>query len=391
MTTKSKANTKPVAGFIRVQAGPFAVAMKDARLVVEWRNTIPILCDVLIEASATGLVITGTDLDIWYRESIGHETDSGALHPFRACVSAEKLGAIVAIADRESVIDLSYEDGNLDIAVPVAGSGDARWTLCTLPPDDFPDFGARPNAVSFEMDAFALAAMLAETRYAVSTERARYYLNGVFLHLSNGLLKAAATDGHRLAMWQCDLPPDASGLPDAIIPRKMVAALDAVFDRFPGEAPVMISMSATEMAAELGEITIIGKLIDGTFPEYARVIPTGNTKRATVDPKRFAEAVRRVRLISSEKVRAIKCHFASNALTLSMVSPECGDARETIRCELDGEPVSMCYNAQYLIDALDRFAAVPSCTIMLEGAADPSWFKASDDARASHVLMPMRV
>jgi DNA polymerase-3 subunit beta len=356
--------------------------------VVERRNTIPILSNVLIEAGADGAVkIMATDLDLQVIESM-------------AAVSVEQSGAITVSAHLLFDIarklpegsQVSFEAADNRMAVK---AGRSRFSLPTLPRDDFPVIVEGDLPTSFELPAKLLAEMIDRTRFAISTEETRYYLNGIFLHVSEEdqpVLKAAATDGHRLARFTVPRPEGAEGMPDVIIPRKAVAELRKLLDESL-DGNVEIDLSASKIRFTLGGeggVVLTSKLIDGTFPDYSRVIPTGNDKLLRLDPKSFYEGVDRVATIATEKTRAVKMGLEKDKVTLSVTSPDNGTAAEEVPAEYSSESFEIGFNANYLKDILHQ---IDSDTVELHLAdpGAPTLIRQDEKSPALYVLMPMRV
>jgi len=283
--------------------------------VVERRNTIPILSNVLIEARESGgLRLMATDLDLQINETVEAEVQQ----PGATTVSAHTLFDIARKLPEGSQVEISASEGKMQV-----NAGRARFNLSTLPRDDFPVIAEGDLPTRFELPAATLRQIIDKTRFAISTEETRYYLNGIFLHVSDEekpVLKAAATDGHRLARVTVDRPGGAEGMPDVIIPRKCVAELRKLLDEADGM--VQISLSETKVRFGLGNAILTSKLIDGTFPDYSRVIPTANDKLLRIDPRSFEEGVDRVSTIASEKTRAVKMTLDRDRVTLSVTSPK---------------------------------------------------------------------
>ena len=237
--------------------------------------------------------------------------------------------------------------------------------------------------------------MIDRTRFAISTEETRYYLNGIFLHVSEDdapVLKAAATDGHRLARYTLARPDGAEGMPDVIIPRKAVAELRKLLEEAM-DASVQIDLSASKVRFTLGGeggVVLTSKLIDGTFPDYSRVIPTGNDKLLKVDPKSFFEGVDRVATIATEKTRAVKMGLDKDKVTLTVTSPDNGNAAEELSAEYDAGDLEIGFNAGYLKDILSQIDA-DMVELHLADAGAPTLIRKSEDSPALYVLMPMRV
>src|ERR1700740_2509331 len=264
--------------------------------VVERRNTIPILSNVLIEAREDGSIrLMATDLDLQVDESV----PANVSQPGATTLSAHTLFDIVRKLPEGSQVELSASEGKMQV-----NAGRSRFSLSTLPRDDFPVIAEGELPTRFELPAATLRQIIEKTRFAISTEETRYYLMGIFLHVVDDQLRAAATDGHRLARVTVGKPDGADGMPDVIIPRKAVAELYRLLEEL--EGTVEISLSPTKIRFGLGSAILTSKLIDGTFPDYNRVIPTGNDKLLKLDPKSFSAGVDRVSTIASEKNRAGK-------------------------------------------------------------------------------------
>ncbi len=271
-------------------------SLSHVQSVVERRNTIPILSNVLIEAREDGSIrLMATDLDLQVDESV----PANVATPGATTVSAHTLFDIVRKLPEGSQVELNAAEGKMQLS-----AGRARFNLSTLPRDDFPVIAEGELPTRFELPAATLRQIIDKTRFAISTEETRYYLMGIFLHVADDALKAAATDGHRLARVTVAKPDGADGMPDVIVPRKCVAELRKLLDEL--EGTVEVSMSPTKIRFGLGSAVLTSKLIDGTFPDYNRVIPTGNDKLLKLDPKSFAQGVDRVSTIASEKTRAVK-------------------------------------------------------------------------------------
>jgi DNA polymerase III subunit beta len=380
-------------GMIALTAGALATAMKLAAKVVERRNTIPILQCVLLTASRDGLEIEGCDLDMWFTQTLPASCAKKDIKPFRVAVSADRLREIANIVDAEAQLTLTIEQNGLRINAACDG-GETAWTLIILPPDDFPAAPALNNAIGFEMPPFDMQAMICAVRHAISTEETRYYLNGIFIHEKDGRLTVAATDGHRLARWRDDLPGGLSKgvLPEAILPRKAVGVIDTMIDALPKgfDGACEVSLSSSRCAVQLGTARLLTKTIDGTFPDYTRVIPTANHDGITVEANAFHDAIKRARLVSVEKVRAISFEAKAGSLTVMCASADHGRAEAVIGCE-DGQTQRIGCNAQYLIDILDRFGA-SQVRLQTGSPADPMLITPTGaDARTLFVLMPMRV
>jgi len=348
--------------------------------VVERRNTIPILSNVLIEGREDGSIrLMATDLDLQVDESVpANVTQAGA-----TTVSAHTLFDIVRKLPEGSQVELAAAEGKMQV-----NAGRSRFSLSTLPRDDFPVIAEGELPTRFELPAATLRQIIEKTRFAISSEETRYYLMGIFFHLVDDQLRAAATDGHRLARITVPKPDGADGMPDVIVPRKCVQELYRLLEEL--EGTVEVSLSPTKVRFGLGSAVLTSKLIDGTFPDYNRVIPTGNDKLLKIDPKSFAAGVDRVSTIASEKTRAVKMSVDRDKITLSVTSPENGVATEEISADYGSDGIEIGFNARYLLDILGQVDG-DVVEVHLADAAAPTLLRENDKANALYVLMPMRV
>lgn len=335
--------------------------------VVETRNNIPILGNVLLSVDDGQFSARATDLDIEVSTSI---PVLDAL-PGSTTVNAKLLADIAKKAGGDVSLELAED-------VLTVRSGRSRFRLQTLPVDDFPSFTAGGFDVEFDVD---LASLVAPTQFAISTEETRYYLNGVYLHATEAGTVAVATDGHRLSRHT---GPFLASFDGVILPRKLVSILP--------KGNVRVSLSATKVRIQTsdgadGDTTITSKLIDGTFPDYQRVIPTQNDKIVLADRKALATAVERVSTVATERGRAVKLEIAPGQIALSVR----GDAEATDAVEADysGEPIEIGFNAAYLTELLGNLTG-DTVRIALNDSGSPTIFTGGDDD-VLVVLMPMRV
>jgi DNA polymerase-3 subunit beta len=355
-------------------------SLSHVQSVVERRNTIPILSNVLIDARDDGSIrLMATDLDLQVDESIQATVGT----PGATTVSAHTLFDIVRKLPEGSQVEINAAEGKMQLS-----AGRSRFNLSTLPRDDFPVIAEGDLPTRFELPAATLRQIIDKTRFAISTEETRYYLMGIFLHLADDQLKAAATDGHRLARVTVPKPDGADGMPDVIVPRKCVAELRKLLEEL--EGTVEISMSPTKIRFGLGSAVLTSKLIDGTFPDYNRVIPTANDKLLKLDPKSFAQGVDRVSTIASEKTRAVKMNVDRDKVTLSVTSPESGTATEELPADYGSDGIEIGFNARYLLDILGEIDG-DTVEVHLADAAAPTLLRENDKSPALYVLMPMRV
>ena len=279
-----------------------------------------------------------------------------------------------------------------DRAVLAIKAGRSRFTLQTLPESDFPDLAAGDMTHSFKIGAAELKRLVDKTQFAISTEETRYYLNGIYLHGAGSgksqVLRAVATDGHRLAQVELPLPSGASGMPGIIVPRKTVGEVQRLIEDTEGE--VGIELSQGKIRFTIGDVVLTSKLIDGTFPDYARVIPAGNDKELVVDKKEFEQAVDRVSTVSSERGRAVKLSLSNGRLVLSVTNPDSGSATEELEVEYAADPLDIGFNSRYLLDIAAQIEG-EAAVLKLADPGSPTLIQDKDSKGALYVLMPMRV
>ncbi len=368
-----------------IERGELLRALGHVTSVVERRTTIPILSNVLLQAQGTSVALKATDLE---REVI-EEAPATVEEPGALTVPAHMLHDIVRkLADGTQVkLERDEEQDRLTLS-----AGQSRFSLQTLPADDFPDIAIGEMPFSFECSATDLRRLIDKTRFAISTEETRYYLNGIYLHTAEGeggpTLRAVATDGHRLAQVELALPEGAQGMPGIIIPRKTVHEVHRLLEASSGS--VQVGVSETKVRFEIGTVTLTSKLIDGTFPDYSRVIPQSNDKELRVSNGDFIGAVDRVSTIASERGRAIKLSLDKDMLTLSVNNPEGGSATEELTVSYTSEPLEIGFNARYLLDITSQFEG-EDAYFMLNDPGSPTMVRDPADESALYVLMPMRV
>ena len=369
---------------LTIERAALLKSLTHVQSVVERRNTIPILSNVLIEADGSSLSLTATDMDLTVIDKIAAEVSQ----PGATTAPAHTLYDIVRKLPEGAQVEI--EAGGDDARLKLQ-AGRSVFTLATLPREDFPATSGDDLPQRFTLQAGELKTLIDRTRFAISTEETRYYLNGIFLHAtqSNSLpVRAVATDGHRLARVEMPLPDAAKDMPGVIVPRKTVSELRRLVEGV--DDPVELALSDTKIRFAFGPTVLTSKLIDGTFPDYERVIPAGNDKVLEVDCKSFAEAVDRVSTISSEKSRAVKMAVNNGALTLSANSPENGTAVEELEIDYDGAGIEIGFNSRYLLDIAQQIEGEAAQFTMAD-AASPTIVREVADSSALYVLMPMRV
>ncbi|HRJ70019.1 MAG TPA: DNA polymerase III subunit beta [Beijerinckiaceae bacterium] len=370
---------------VTVEQAALLKSLGHVHRVVERRNTIPILSNVLLRAEAGKLWLKATDLDIEVTESLAADAAQGG----STTVPAHVLYDIVRKLPDGAQVSLEQAGDASQLTVR---SGRSRFTLQALPDSDFPDLAAGTLSHRFEVAATELRRLLEKTQFAISTEETRYYLNGIYLHAVEGeagaILRAVATDGHRLAQSDTPAPKGASGMPGVIVPRKTVAEIQKLLAEAEGD--ITVELSTAKIRFSVGSVVFTSKLIDGTFPDYARVIPTRNDKRLTVELDEFARSVDRVSTISSERGRAVKLALADGKLVLSVNNPDAGQAVEELSVDYESGPLDIGFNARYLLDITAQLDG-DTALFKLADPGSPTLIQDRDGAPNLYVLMPMRV
>ncbi len=371
---------------VTIEKSTLVKALGHVQSVVERRNTIPILANVLIQAEGGAVTLTATDLDIEICESAPADVAaSGA-----TTTEAVRLHDIVRkMPDGAQIrLELIPDEGRLQVS-----AGRSQFALAVLPDEDFPTLAADDLPASFSAPTADLRRLLDKTRFAMSQEETRYYLNGVYLHaLTEGdgapSLRAASTDGHRLARLDAPMPAGAEAMPGVIVPRKAVSELARLLDD--AEETVEIAVSETKIRFAFGAGRLTSKLIDGTFPDYERVIPKANDNVLRVENKEFAQAVDRVSTVSADRTRSIKLALEADRLRLTVNNPEAGSALEELSVDYSGAPLEIGFNARYLLDVASQIDG-ETTTFRLADPSSPTIIMDEDDQRALYVLMPLRV
>lgn len=359
-------------------------SLNHVQSVVERRNTIPILSNVLLKAEDGTLTMSTTDMDLEIHESVAAEVAT----PGATTAPAHTLHDIVRKLPDGEAVELDLADGGNIMTVK---AGRSNFRLSCLPVADFPEIGNQEFSINFSLPANELRSLIDRTKFAMSTEETRYYLNGIYIHEAESegvqVLRAVATDGHRLARFEMPLPEGATGMPGVIVPRKTIGELRKLVED--AADTIQISLSESKVRFAFDHIILTSKLIDGTFPNYEQVIPKGNDKVVEVNAKLLSGAVDRVSTISDGKSRAVKIALAGNTMTLSANSPEAGSATEDL--EIHGnDNMEIGFNARYLLDITSQIES-DGCRLTLADAASPTIIQDPSDSSALYVLMPLRV
>jgi DNA polymerase III subunit beta len=362
-------------------------ALQHVHSVVERRNTIPILANVLVEAKEDGVYLTATDMDIAVIEKVGLD-NSEVMQLGTITTSAQMLYDIVRKLPENIKVELLSEK-NDRLGIKASSSS---FALNCLPAEDFPSISQEDFKYSFDIDSSDLIRLIDKTSFAMSLEETRYYLNGIYLHTlkeaENKKLRTVSTDGHRLSRVDMNMPEGANEAPGVIIPRKTIMEIRKLLEDHTDK--INLSLSDTKIKLSFSNVILTSKLLDGTFPDYTRVIPEQNDKTITISNQLLSEAVDRVSTVSTDKTRAIKVNITKDNLVVSATNPDKGSASESLAVKYDGEEVEIGFNSKYVLDVARQIKG-NEIIIKLSDSVSPTLVYDKDDKDVLFVLMPMRV
>jgi len=348
--------------------------------IIERRHTLPILSNVLIEPDSAGLGFLATDIEIQItaRASIGEGGEARAV-----TVGARKLVDILRALPESAEITLQQQDKRL-----LVRAGKSRFTLQTLPAEDFPRL-AKPSGESarFELPQKALRHLLGMVQYAMAQQDIRYYLNGLLMVVEDERLKLVATDGHRLAYVAMTLE---SALPrqEVIVPRKTVIELGKLLAD--SEESVAVELSAAQAAFRFGGVEVVSKLVDGKFPDYARVIPTQHKNTLRVEREVLRQALLRAAILSNEKFRGVRWVLTDSSLKIVSSNAEQEEAQEELDVQYKGDALDIGFNVNYLLDVLNNIGG-SEIECLFGDASSSTLFQFASEPEFRYVVMPMRI
>jgi len=348
--------------------------------VVERRQTLPVLSNVLLVVEGQQLSLTGTDLEV---ELVGRVMLEDAAEPGEITVPARKLMDICKSLPSDVLIDIRVDEQKL-----LVKAGRSRFTLSTLPANDFPTVEEGPGSLTFNLPQAKLRRLVERTSFAMAQQDVRYYLNGMLLEVQSGLLRAVATDGHRLAMCSMEAAIQQEGKHQVIVPRKGILELARLLTE--QDAEVAIVLGQHHIRANTGEFTFTSKLVDGKFPDYERVLPRGGDKLVLADRQGLREAFSRTAILSNEKYRGIRLTLASGLLKIQANNPEQEEAEEEIVVDYNGSGLEIGFNVSYLLDVLGVMGT-EQVRLILSDSNSSALLQEADNDDSAYVVMPMRL
>ncbi|MEQ8315800.1 MAG: DNA polymerase III subunit beta [Gammaproteobacteria bacterium] len=348
--------------------------------VVERRQTLPVLSNVLLDLNKGELSLTGTDLEV---ELVGRVQVADSRQDGAITVPARKLLDICKSLADDASIDFVLNEAKLQLK-----SGRSRFTLTTLPASEFPSVEDEPDTFSLTIDQQRLRELLEATSFAMAQQDVRYYLNGMLFEVAPDSFRVVATDGHRLAMETVDMGSDTSEKQQLILPRKGILELSRLLDEEGGE--IRLTFGQNHIRAKVPEYTFTSKLVDGKFPDYNRVLPKGGDRVMIGDCQELRQAFSRAAILSNEKYRGVRVMLGKNELKILANNPEQEEAEEVVAVEYDSEPIEIGFNVSYLIDVLSTVSS-KNVKITLSDPNSSALLEAEEGSDALYVVMPMRL
>lgn len=347
---------------------------------VERRQTLPILANLLLQVDGDQLRLTGTDLEVELISSVTVESTGG---DGTITVPAKKLVDIVRSLPDDSVIEFSAEEEKAFVR-----SGRSKFKLSTLSSDDFPNIDDWTSDINFVTDQIILKQLMEKTHFSMANQDVRYYLNGMLFETDSGMLRSVATDGHRLAMSNCYIEQPSLAQRQVIVPRKGVVELLRLLED--EETEVAVAIGANHIRIETKGIVFTSKLVDGRFPDYRRVLPSGGDKIVVADRGLLRQAFGRASILSNEKFRGVRLNLSSGELCITATNPEQEQAEEVIEVDYQGEDLEIGFNVSYLLDVLNNVDD-HQISFTLADSNSSALIEPHNDESCCYVVMPMRL
>ncbi|WP_282339160.1 MULTISPECIES: DNA polymerase III subunit beta [Pseudomonas] len=348
--------------------------------VVERRQTLPVLSNVLLVVEGQNLSLTGTDLEV---ELVGRVALEDIAEAGEITVPARKLMDICKSLPSDALIDVRLDEQKL-----VVKAGRSRFTLSTLPANDFPTVEEGPGSLNFTLPQAKLRRLIERTSFAMAQQDVRYYLNGMLLEVSANVLRAVATDGHRLAMCSMTAGIEQADRHQVIVPRKGILELARLLTEQDGEVAIVLGQH--HIRATTGDFTFTSKLVDGKFPDYERVLPKGGDKLVVGDRQVLREAFSRTAILSNEKYRGIRLLLASGTLKIQANNPEQEEAEEEVAVDYTGAGLEIGFNVSYLLDVLGVMTT-DQVRLILSDSNSSALVQEAENDESAYVVMPMRL
>ena len=359
-------------------------SLSHVQSIVEKKNTLPILSNILLEAKDNTLILSATDMDLSIMEKLNcNIIDNGS-----TTVSAHTLYDIIKKIPESSEIEIISNDGK----IMSLRAGKSKFSLGCLPKEDFPIIEIEDLENEINIDSQKFLKLLDKTRFAVSNEETRYFLNGIYFHKiedqKSDILSVVATDGHRLAKFDFNFNSRIDKIPGIIIPKKTVNELYKLLIDFEGS--IKINLNSNKIVFFVGKSTLISKLIDGSFPDYKKVIPTNNNNILKINRELFSAAVDRVSTITNDKSPVIKFKLLKNLINMSSVNNENGTATEDISAHYDGKEIEIGFNSKYILEMINNLED-EEIILNFNDSSSPVTALETSNPDLIYVLMPMRV
>ena len=363
----------------KIQREAFLKPLQQIIGVVERRQTLPVLGNILVQANETGLTLTATDLEVELIAKVEQKVDDGG----ETTLPARKLLDICRTLPDEAWLEIRVEQDRASVR-----SGKSRFTLATLPASDFPVIEELKSVQAFALPQKDLKELIERTHFSMAQQDVRYYLNGLMLELDKKGLRSVATDGHRLAMCEMAAKTGVNESQQVIVPRKGVQELLRLLESEAGE--VQIQLGSNHIRVSTPEIRFTSKLIDGRFPDYHRVMPKACDKQIQAERGQLRQALARTSILSNEKYRGIRLSLDKNILKIQAHNPEQEEAEEELEVQYGGDSLEIGFNVTYLLDAL---GALPGedVRILLSDANSSCLIEEGQSGHCKYVVMPMRL
>jgi len=347
--------------------------------VIEKRQTMPILSNVLVVVNEDGLVLTGTDLEIQLIAKINLDTSE----PGQITVPARKFLDIIRLLPNESEIKIELKENKVKVT-----SGRSRFSLTTLAADNYPEFSESELDNQFLINAGQFKKALDKTVFCMANQDIRYYLNGLLLHISNSKLKLVASDGHRLSIYEDNIGTATGYESRIILPRKGVLELSRLLDD--EEAELNIQFSNSNIRIYIKDLTFSAKLVDSKYPDFSKVFDQPFFNQIHIQRQLLKDALTRVSILANEKFKGITFDISDNLLRLNSHNPEHDEANEELIIEYQGEPLSIAFNSQYVLDAVSNLDS-ELAVLTIASNASSCFIEEPEQQLYKFIVMPMRL